>query len=490
MQAFAVSAIQAGEAPVVVQTLVNTVFVDVVARTQVAIKPYVLGTVGEVQATRIERQLAVKGDLRQTVIRRHIGDIGQFVGMQVQPRAVTVTTIGQGAALVDIGLLVDTQVGIEILEVVGIADVGVVDFGEQARVQPLLVLPAVHPALVFVAGLLFAFVFLVIQPGGADLAFAALGQVAELTFHQQAAFGHVGRVQRGVVVRRQVEVVRRLQREAVAARRADARRQEAGLATVVDREVDVRGVEHRNVLDPQRHVGGGAEASRRVQGDVVALQVPGVVARLATGIGAILEADDRGLFALGVERATAHVGLVHHVFGIVDTRFAVIQLQFGAVADHQHALVAQAYVTDQLATVFRLVQAGFVGLDLHAGLAQDDVTGEGGDLLFLLEARGLGGNVHRRLVQRRGVIHTRTQRLDVGACTVRASLGQLRGSQLIARDPVQVTVIGAARGEGAALAFGDQHRGSLLLGYRLAAGTTGADSITAVHRARGQGAGH
>ena len=404
--------------------------------------------------------------------------------MHVQAGGIAVAAIGQRAALVDIGLLVDAQIGIEILEIVRVTDVGVVDFGEQARVQPLLVLPAVHPALIFVLGLQFALVFAVVEVGSADLAFAALGQVAELTFHQQAAFGHVGRVQRGVVVRRQVEVVRRLQRKTGVAGGADARRQEAGLATVVDREVDVRGVEHRNVLDPQRHVGRGAEAGRRVQGDVVALQVPGIVARFATGIGAILEADDRGLFALGVERAAAHVSLMHHVFGIVDTRFAVIQLQFGAVADHQHALVAQAYVADQLATVFRLVQARFVGLDLHAGLAQDDVTGEGGDLLFLLETRCLGGNVHRRFVQRRGVIHARAQRLDIGACAVRASLGQLRCGQLIARDPVQVAVVRAARGEGAALALGDQHWCGFLPGAGLAARAAAADSITAAQRAR------
>ena len=42
------------------------------------------------------------------------------------------------------------------------------------------------------------------------------------------------------------------------------------------------------------------------------------------GVGTILEVDDRGLFALGVERVIAHVGLMHHVFGVVDMRFVVI----------------------------------------------------------------------------------------------------------------------------------------------------------------------
>src|SRR3546814_5429927 len=51
-------------------------------------------------------------------------------------------------------------------------------------------------------------------------------QVAELAFHQQAAVGHQVRIQGRVEVRRQVEVIGRLQREAGIAGRADARRSE------------------------------------------------------------------------------------------------------------------------------------------------------------------------------------------------------------------------------------------------------------------------
>ncbi|MCY1292414.1 hypothetical protein D9M70_416390 [compost metagenome] len=317
-------------------------------------------------------------------------------------------------------------------------------------------LPVVQPALFLVLGHELALVFLVVEVGGAQLSLTAAGQVAEFAFRQQAALGHVARVQGGVVVRRQVEVVRRDQQEAGVAAAADGRRQEAGLATVVDREIDVRGIEHRNVLDPQGDVGRGAETGGRVQLDVVALQVPGVVARFAAGVGAILQADDGVFLALGVQRVAAGVGLVQHVLGVVDLGFAVVQLQLGVVADHQGALVAQLDVADQFATVLGLVQVGFVGLHLHAALAQDHVAGEGGDLLLLLVARGLGGDVGGRIFHRRVVVHARTPRLDVGTGAIRAGFGQLGRSELVAWHPVEVTVVGAAGGQALAFGLGDQ----------------------------------
>src|SRR3990167_4757736 len=345
------------------------IFIGEKAAAKVAIKAHIFCAVRKVQPRRLEGQLAVQGQLRQAVVRRDVGNIGQFVGVGVEARRVAVATIGQGAALVDIAGGANAEVGIQILEVIRIADVGVVDFGQQARVQAGLVLPAVHPALVFVLGLQLAIVVAVVEVGRAELAFAALGQVTELTFHKQTAVGHISRVERGIVIRCQVEVVRGLQAQAIVAGAAEARRQEAGLAAIVDREIDIGGVEHRNVLHPQGHVGRGAETGSRVQGDVVALQVPGVAARFAAGVGAVFQADNGAFFALGVERAAASMALVQHILGVLDLGFAVVQLQLGAIADHQHALVAQAHVTDQLAAVFRLMQVGFVGFDLHAGLA-------------------------------------------------------------------------------------------------------------------------
>ncbi len=364
--------------------------------------------------------------------------------MGIQSRGVVIAAVGERATLVQVLLGGNIQVGVQVLKVVRVADVGVVDLGEPARVQAGAVLPAVHPALVFILGLQLAIVVAVVQIGRAELPLAAAGQVAELAFHQQAAVGHQVRIQRGVEVRCQVEVVRRLQREPGVARRADARGEKAGLATIIDREVDVRGVEHRYVLHPQRHVGRRAEAGRRVQRHVVALQMPGVLARLAAGVGTVLEPDDRGFLALGIERAAAHLARVHHILGVLDLGFAVVEEDFRAIPHHQRIAVTQTDVADQLAAVFQLVQAGLVGLGLHAALAQHHVTGQGGDFLFLFVARGLGRNVGRRLAHRRIVELARAVGLDVGTGAVGAGFGQLRGGELFARHPVQMAVVLAA----------------------------------------------
>ena len=241
-----------------------------------------------------------------------------------------------------------------------------------------------------------------------------MGQVAELTFHQQTAFAHKARVQRGIVVRCQVEVIRRDQHQAGLAVAADRWRQEARLATIIDREIDVRGVEDRYVFDPQCCVGRGTETGGRVQGDVITLDFPCVAARFAGGVSAVLESNDRVLGTLGVQRAPADIGLVHHVFGVVDFGFAGIELQLGMVTDDQGAVLAKTDIAVQFATVFGLMKAGFFRLDLQATLTQYHVTGQGRDLFFLLITRGLGTDEHRRVAHLRLVIHARTDRLDVG----------------------------------------------------------------------------
>ena len=306
MDAVAVGAGQALDTRVVPRSGL-AVLVDEVAVAQAALEAHELGRVVELQAARIHRQRAIQGELGQAVVRGDVGNGCHFIGVGIEARGVAVAAPGQGAALVDVGVALHVKVGGQVLEVVGVADVGVVHLGQQAGVQAAGVLPAVQPALVLVLRLQLAVVVLVVQVGATDLAFAALGEVAEFAAHHQTALGHVTRVQRRVVVGGEVEVVGRQQGEAGVAATADARREETGLATVVDREVDVGGVEHRYILDPQGDVGRGAETGGRVQLDVVALQVPGVVTRLAAGVGAVLQADDGVVLALGVESAAAYV---------------------------------------------------------------------------------------------------------------------------------------------------------------------------------------
>ncbi|MNV17067.1 hypothetical protein D3C71_1078480 [compost metagenome] len=434
-----------------------TVFIGEVTVFQVPIESHDFSVVREFQAFWTIRQRTIKGDLRQTVVRRDVRHGCQLISLSVQARGIAVATIGDRALLVHVvGAFYPDLVGLQILEVVRIADLGVVDLRQNSRIKTTLVLPVVHVAGFFVVSLQLALVVLVVEVRGAELTFAGLGQVAELAFHQHATLAHVARVQRCIVVRCQVEVVRRDQHEAGIAAGADGRRQETRLATVVDREIDVRRVQDRNVLDPQRHVGRRTETGGRVQGDVVALELPGVAVRFARGVRTILEADDGVLGTLGVQRVTADTGFVHHVFGVVDLGFTGIELHVGVVAHDQSAVVANAHVATQLTTALGLVKVGFVGFDLHAALAHDHVTGQGGDLLILLIAGGLGADKGRRVTFVRLVIHARTNRFDIGTRAIRTGFGQLRCSELLTGNPVEVAVVFATRLQAAALGLGNQ----------------------------------
>ena len=428
-------------------------------------------------------QHPVEGELRQHVVRRDLGNGSQLIGLHVQLGGVVIATVADGALLVQVVTAFNTDlVTFQVLEVIRIADLGVVDFSQYAGVQATLVLPVEHVALVGVVGLALAVVVIVVEVRGTELAFAGLGQVAELAFHQQAALGHVARVQRGIVVGCQVEVVRGHEHKAGVGAAAEGRRQETGLAAIVDREIDVRGVEHRNVLDPQRHVGGRTETGGRVQRDVVALELPGVAAWFARGVRAVLETDDRVFSAFGIQRTAADARLVQHIFGVVDLGRTGVQLHIGVVADAQGTVVTQAYLAIELATAFSLIQAGFVGFDLHAALTHHDVTGQGRNLLILLIAGGLGANKGRGVAFAGRVVHARTDGLHVRAGAVRTGFGQLGRGQLVAWYPVEVAVVVAARLETAALGLGYQ-RGLLDLLAGLAAGTC---SPVAVRRTRWQ----
>ena len=173
---------------------------------------------------------------------------------------------------------------------------------------------------------------------------------------------------------------------------------------------------------------------------------------------------------------------MQHIFGVVDLGRTRVQLHIGVVADDQCAVVTQAHLAVELATAFSLVQAGFVGFDLHAALAHDYVTGQGRNLLFLLIAGGFGADKGRGVAFAGGVVHARTDGLYVRTGAVRAGFGQLGSGQLVPGHPVEVTVIVTARLEPTAFGLGDQ-RGlfGLLAGF-----TAGTHRPVTVRRTRWQ----
>ena len=475
IQTVAVGACQSRN--VVIKTCFSgAIFVYEVTVLQITVEAYDFCLVVEVQAARVSRQLTIESDLRQAVIRCDVRNGRELVSLCIQTSGVAVATIGDRTLLVhEVGAFYPDLIGLQILEVIRIAELGVVDLCQNTGVETALVLPVIHVAVFLVIGLTAAIGVFVVEVRGAELTFAGRGQVTEFAFHQQPVLAHVARVQRGIVVRCQVEVIRCDQHEAGIAAGADGRRQEAGLATVVDREIDVWRVQNRNVFDPQRHVGRGTETGGRIQGDVVAPKLPGVAARFAGGVRTILEPDDRVLGTLGVQRITADTGFVHHVFGVVDLGFTGVELHVGVVANDQCAVVANTDVAAQFATALGLVQVSFVGFDLHAALTHDDVTRQGRDLLVLVIARGFGAEKGRSVTFIRLVIHARTNRFDIGTSAVRTGFGQLRCCELLARNPIEVTVVFATRLQATALGFGHQHR----LGASVLTGVAASRSLAA-----------
>src|SRR5690606_41474232 len=116
----------------VVPRLGRTVFVDEVSATQTSLKADELRAVGEIQPAGLEGQCAIQCQLRQTLIRCGIDDAGSLVGMHVELGCVAIATPGQSAALVKVVRLADAQLGIQILKIVGVADIGVIDLSQQA----------------------------------------------------------------------------------------------------------------------------------------------------------------------------------------------------------------------------------------------------------------------------------------------------------------------------------------------------------------------
>src|SRR5690606_4871174 len=101
-----------------------------------------------------------------------VGDGGTFEGLYIERGTVVVALPGETAPLVEKVALIDAEEGVQVLEVVVIADVGVIHLAAQARGEIRDMLPAVHPALVFIARLQLALVLPVVQDGRADLPLA------------------------------------------------------------------------------------------------------------------------------------------------------------------------------------------------------------------------------------------------------------------------------------------------------------------------------
>ena len=82
----------------------------------------------DLKLKRTPQVLTIEGDLRQATIRGDVGNSRQLVLLSIQACGVAVATVSQCAALIDVTRGTYAQVSVQILEVVRVADVGVINF--------------------------------------------------------------------------------------------------------------------------------------------------------------------------------------------------------------------------------------------------------------------------------------------------------------------------------------------------------------------------
>lgn len=201
---------------------------------------------------------------------------------------------------------------------------------------------------------------------------AAWVQVAEFAVEHDPAIGHHPWGQGQVVVGRQVQVDRLLVVEAIAPGHAHRRVQQAGLATVVDRELEPGHVQERDIAHPQHRVAGHAEALVAVHVDLLRAQFPHALVRGAGTVGGVVHAPER---AGQLDRVGAAVAAPVHqlVTDVADGVGVGALVALGTVGDDADARVLVADVA------FGLVGARF-RIHLQPVGAQELVATNQGDV--------------------------------------------------------------------------------------------------------------
>ena len=204
------------------------------------------------------------------------------------------------------------------------------------------------------------------QPGAGQLAAHRAREVAELGAQHRAAPSQQTWRQRQVVVRSEVDVVRRGDVEAAVLRAADAREEETGTPALVDREAGIREIQQRHRADHQRGVARRADAFGLVQVDARGAQLPAFVSRIAGRVGHL--AQYRGIaFDLRAGGAAVAARLQQLVAHLLE-RIAILgQLALGAGRAQQQATILVMHVA------FGFVAFGFAVVTQQVG--RDELVG-------------------------------------------------------------------------------------------------------------------
>jgi hypothetical protein len=250
---------------------------------------------------------------------------------------------------------------------------------------------------------------------GFDDACAVGGEIPELRAELEAALGHHPRRQRGVVVWREVEVIRHRGVEAADAARAECGREEPALALAGERELEPRRIGDGHAEEAHRRVVRGADHPRAVDLELVHPDVPVLARRHARRVARLAH-----LVLVGAEEADLGGVAAPAVLGDVEARrlerpgvVVAAKSRFGAgdpvrAAAQQHVALAPdlvgRHVVAQPVGQYGLVAAA--QLDLARRL--DVLLGNAADRVGAHEHGAAVGRERRELQRRVG--HRRARR--------------------------------------------------------------------------------
>ncbi len=205
------------------------------------------------------------------------GRVGDVPVVREDAGGPVVATAAQADAAFDQAGAGAEQGVAEILEITVVGDV--LDVGQQppVRAEHALVTPA-EVAAVAVGEIVVG------QPVAFELAAMAFAQVAELRAQHHAATAQHAGVEGGIVVRREVEVIRHAQVNAALVVVAEAGIQEAAATALVDGEAGVGQPQHRHPAQPQGGVAHAAHARLAVQVHGLRAQRPTAPAGIAGAV--------------------------------------------------------------------------------------------------------------------------------------------------------------------------------------------------------------
>src|SRR3569623_71780 len=249
------------------------------------------------------------------------------------------------------------QAAAELAEILGIGYVIEIGVGVPARGQRVMMLLREGAAVAAVDGVAG-------QVIGGDAAGVVRIEIAEFELGVQAAGGQQARRNGGVAVGGDVPVERHAQFEPAQIAVTDGGRQQAGLAVVVERKIDVGQVEQRHVLEAHGDAAGHAHRRSMVESDAAGAQFPVEVVGIAGGVGGAVELSDVG--ALAHQRARVTVGMAFEILimGAFDLAGLGRKIEMRGLSFHDQAAMTEVYRAGGVDQPGAVVVHGMVGGEL------------------------------------------------------------------------------------------------------------------------------